>query len=111
MRNQMTARKQFNVLVGHTFEIPSGFVYAVLNFPINIHHASVFQMAPLCEDSLFILWSAKANVENVNGFLSTNQSETGKQSYPLTMSGLEWHSVYHGYTIGKNWDDRPHHSV
>lgn len=90
----MTDRQQFNVLVGCRSEIPPAFVYATLNFPINIHRARVFQMAPLCKDSFFSLslWSARANVENVNGFLLTNQLETSNQSNPLTVSGLEWHS-------------------
>lgn len=46
-------RQQFNVLVGCRSEIPPAFVYAELNFPINIHRASVFQMAPLCKDRFF----------------------------------------------------------
>lgn len=49
-------RQQFNVLVCCRSETPPAFLYPVLNFPINIHRASVFQMAPLCKDLLFIFF-------------------------------------------------------
>ena len=49
-RNKMTNSQQLNDVVGCISEIPPAFVYTVLNFPINIQHASIFQMAPLSRD-------------------------------------------------------------
>lgn len=60
------------------------YVYAALNFPINIRRASVFQNGTIVQRQPFSLPLSAQPEKNVDGFLLTNQLETSGRSHVLT---------------------------